>query len=141
MANDLFFPAAGSAAPGISARDLRLVISFRSGIQSRVMKPLYLGALITGLAVSTGIAADPGAPAGKPVIHRLDPPEKDFFSKHVDFHGIPIKAHAVVSDAALHAAHRAAQIPAATPSRVAGSYAPRAVVGRLALDRVGRAGP
>lgn len=105
MANDLFFPAAGSAAPGASARDLRLVISFRSGIQSHVMKPLYLGALITGLAVSTGFAADPGAPAGNPVIRRLDPPEKDFFSKHLDFHGIPIKAHAVVSDAALHAAH------------------------------------
>jgi len=43
------------------------------------------------------------APAG-PVIVRLDPPEQDFFSKQLDFQGIPIKAHAVVSDEALFAA-------------------------------------
>ena len=33
------------------------------------------------------------------------PPEKDFFSKLLDFHGIPIKAHAVVVDEALYAAY------------------------------------
>ncbi len=69
------------------------------------MKPIYLGALITGLAITSGLAANPEAPEGKPAILRLDPPEKDFFAKHVDFHGIPIKAHAVVSDEALRAAH------------------------------------
>ena len=31
----------------------------------------------------------------------IDPPESGFFSKQLDYHGIPIKAHAVVSDAAL----------------------------------------
>jgi hypothetical protein len=31
----------------------------------------------------------------------IDPPENGFFSKQLDYHGIPIKAHAVVSDAAL----------------------------------------
>jgi hypothetical protein len=35
----------------------------------------------------------------------IDPPEKDFFSKELDFHGIPIKAHKVVSDEALYAAY------------------------------------
>lgn len=37
-------------------------------------------------------------------IVRLEPPEQDFFSKKLDFHGIPIKAHSVVSDDALFAA-------------------------------------
>jgi hypothetical protein len=35
----------------------------------------------------------------------LDPPEKDFFSKVLDYHGIPIKAHKVVADEALYAAY------------------------------------
>jgi len=39
-------------------------------------------------------------------IQAINPPEKEFFSKHLDFHGIPIKAHAVVSDEALYAAYR-----------------------------------
>ena len=38
-------------------------------------------------------------------IRIIDPPEKDFFSKVLDFHGIPIKAHEVVSDEALYAAY------------------------------------
>src|SRR5690349_14632972 len=38
-------------------------------------------------------------------IKLIDPPEKDFFSKLLDFHGIPIKAHKVVSDEALYAAY------------------------------------
>lgn len=42
---------------------------------------------------------------GRPPIVRLDPPEKDFFSKQLDFHGIPIKAHQVVADEALVAAY------------------------------------
>ena len=35
----------------------------------------------------------------------LDPPEKGFFSKRLDFQGIPIKAPAVVADEALFAAY------------------------------------
>src|SRR5438132_5720497 len=35
----------------------------------------------------------------------ISPPEKNFFSKQLDFHGIPIKAHAVVADEALYAAY------------------------------------
>lgn len=41
-------------------------------------------------------------PAGR--IEKIDPPEKGFFSKRLDYEGIPIKAHADVSDAALFAA-------------------------------------
>ena len=40
-----------------------------------------------------------------PQIVTLDPPEKDFFSKRLDFHGIPIKSHIVVSNEALYAAY------------------------------------
>lgn len=42
--------------------------------------------------------------AETPAIQRIDPPEKDFFSKRLDYHGIPIKAHEVVSDEALYEA-------------------------------------
>jgi hypothetical protein len=38
-------------------------------------------------------------------IEVIEPPEKEFFSKRLDFHGIPIKAHSVVSDEALYAAY------------------------------------
>src|SRR5205814_161045 len=43
--------------------------------------------------------------AQSPTITIIDPPEKDFFSKVVDFHGISIKAHRVVADEALYAAY------------------------------------
>src|SRR4051812_32710229 len=45
------------------------------------------------------------APApGRPVI-AIEPPEKDFYSKRVDFEGIAIKAHRDVEDQALFEAH------------------------------------
>ena len=50
-------------------------------------------------------AADLGNAASKPTITFIDPPEKDFFSKQLDFHGIPIKAHKVVVNKALYAAY------------------------------------
>jgi hypothetical protein len=61
------------------------------------------------VAVAIG-AVDPtlaveGQSAARPPIIRLDPPEKDFFGKTLDFHGIPIKAHQVVSDEAMYAAY------------------------------------
>jgi len=40
-----------------------------------------------------------------PAIIQIKPPEKDFFSKELLFHGIPIKAHEVVSDEALQIAY------------------------------------
>ncbi len=48
--------------------------------------------------------ATPGAES-KPKIVLLEVPEKEFFSKVLDFHGIPIKAHQVVVDEALYAAY------------------------------------
>jgi alpha-glucosidase len=42
---------------------------------------------------------------GRPKIVTIHPLEKDFFSKRLDFHGIPIKAHKVVTDEALYAAY------------------------------------
>jgi len=39
-----------------------------------------------------------------PAIQRSSPPEKGFFSKQLDYHGIPIKAHEVVTDEALREA-------------------------------------
>ncbi len=39
-----------------------------------------------------------------PSIRVIDPPEKAFFAKQLDFHGIPIKSSAAVDDRALHAA-------------------------------------
>ena len=41
----------------------------------------------------------------RPEIQIIDPPEKDFFAKELSFHGIPIKAPAVVADDALFAAY------------------------------------
>ncbi len=50
------------------------------------------------------VAAEP-MPAKRGSITLLDPPEKEFFSKVLHFHGIPIKAHKVVVDEALYAAY------------------------------------
>ena len=41
-----------------------------------------------------------------PAIKRISPPEKEFFSKLLDYHGIPIKAHEVVSDEALREGYK-----------------------------------
>ena len=49
------------------------------------------------------LQAQPISP--KPPIATLSPPEKNFFSKVLYFHGIPIKAHQVVADDALYAAY------------------------------------
>jgi hypothetical protein len=70
------------------------------------MRTLLTTFLFAALAVAGANAAETtsNTASAKPAIIRLDPPEQDFFSKQLDFHGIPIKAHAVVSDAALYAA-------------------------------------
>jgi alpha-glucosidase/alpha-D-xyloside xylohydrolase len=58
------------------------------------------------LAIATVLVAIVEAsPQAGLEIDIIDPPEKGFFSKRVDFHGIPIKAHAVVADEALYAAY------------------------------------
>jgi hypothetical protein len=50
-------------------------------------------------------AADSPSTEAKPKIFVIDPPEKDFFSKRLDFYGIPIKSHKVVPNEALYAAY------------------------------------
>jgi hypothetical protein len=50
-------------------------------------------------------AVDNATTKAQPPIVILNPPEKDFFSRQIDFHGIPIKAHQVVADEALFAGY------------------------------------
>jgi alpha-glucosidase len=62
------------------------------------------------MAVALGVLAGPGdgnpqATPDRPPIVRAQPPEQGFFAKRLEFHGIPIKAHQVVADEALHAAY------------------------------------
>lgn len=65
--------------------------------------------ILTVLAITTVslFAATPPelSQDAKPQIIHLDPPEKDFFSKELIFHGIPIKSHEVVSNEALFVAY------------------------------------
>lgn len=60
---------------------------------------LFFGAVLT-----LNLPAAPETKSTRPVITILNPPEKDFFSKQLDYQGIPIKAHQVVSDEALYVA-------------------------------------
>ena len=50
-------------------------------------------------------AAEGAGDAPRPAIVRIDPPEKGFFTKKLDFHGVPIKSADVVADEALYAAY------------------------------------
>lgn len=62
--------------------------------------------LVVGGSPNSCLAAqDQTGDVSKPRIVVLNPPEKDFFSKRLDFHGIPIKSHQVVADEALYAGY------------------------------------
>lgn len=63
------------------------------------------GAICTGFLGSLPSAQASGATAAPPVIRVIDPPEHGFFSKFLDYKGIPIKAHRDVVDQALLEAH------------------------------------
>src|SRR6266699_1678301 len=54
--------------------------------------------------ILVSLAADQAVAPATPRILALDPPQENFFSKKLDFHGIPIKAPSVVADEALYAA-------------------------------------
>ena len=67
--------------------------------------------ILTAIAISTLALAgiSDGLAAGEtnqPELITLNPPEQDFFSQELIFHGIPIKASDVVSDAAMFEAYR-----------------------------------
>jgi hypothetical protein len=55
--------------------------------------------------VAAALCLNAIATEARPPIAVIDPPELDFFSKKLDYHGIPIKAHQVVVDEALHQAY------------------------------------
>jgi hypothetical protein len=73
--------------------------TFNIGKRKAMKFFLQILSMIAWMLVAADAAADPVK------IVRLDPPEQGFFSKQTDFQGIPIKAHAVVSDEALRAAY------------------------------------
>jgi len=60
--------------------------------------------LHSALFILASLAADQAVAPATLRIEALDPPEGNFFSKRLDFHGIPIKAPSVVKDEALYAA-------------------------------------
>lgn len=62
-------------------------------------------AMIFCAMLSPRIAVGQAGDSSRAEIKRIDPPEKEFFSKVFYFHGIPIKSHAVVADEALFAAY------------------------------------
>ena len=67
---------------------------------------LVLAGLSPCLLAATGVPATAGTEsAARPAIVIIEPPEKGFFSKQLDFHGIPIKAHRVVADETMEAAY------------------------------------
>ena len=75
--------------------------------EAEVLKTTCVMTVVNGEVVydaGKGTAASTGTLL-KPSIVIIDPPEKEFFSKRLDFHGIPIKSHKVVVDEALHAAY------------------------------------
>ena len=69
------------------------------------LRKIILTATVFALVGGATAIADEALPPARPKIIRLDPPEKDFFSKELSFNGIPIKAHEVVVDEALYAAY------------------------------------
>jgi alpha-glucosidase len=66
----------------------------------------HLAATVFWLMLMCSVTAARSAEATNYLsITAIVPPEKGFFSKRLDFHGIPIKAHEVVADEALRAAY------------------------------------
>src|SRR5262245_16237045 len=66
--------------------------------------PRYRAVLACFAFLALPVVADEPVTSSPRSITVLDPPEKGVFSKRLDFHAIPIKAHKVVVDEALFAA-------------------------------------
>ncbi len=75
------------------------------GGRSRGGSQAILIVLLVAVATVLPSRPAPAAASAAGAIVLLDPPEQGFFAKRLDFHGIPIKAHKVVADAALYAAY------------------------------------
>lgn len=89
----------------MTLQPLNRVYSIRRRSQCHLMKLSPAVALVATLTFLTACTTTPQSSSQKIAIVRLEPPERDFFSKQLDFHGIPIKAHAVVSDEAMYEAY------------------------------------
>jgi len=83
-----------------------------------------LGCFLVWTHLAVAAEVEPGA------IQTIDPPEKEFFSKRLDFECIPIKAHQVVSNEALIAAY----------SRLNSLFSGLGDVRSLVLSNLARAG-
>jgi alpha-glucosidase len=95
-------------------------------------------ALVACVALTVcGVGAAPASVNPAPPIQLIDPPEKGFFSKLLDYHGIPIKAHAVVSNEALYAAsERLSLLLSNQPNVVSNLVAARAELHIIGRDQV-----
>src|SRR5947207_1704573 len=93
-----------SAAAALCTLHSALLILASLAADQAVAAATQSPALALAPALAFSLAADqPVAPA-TPRIVALDPPQENFFSKRLDFHGIPIKAPGVVANEALYAA-------------------------------------
>ena len=92
---------------GFSVREAILVRSGELLLRSSIWS-LAAGLVLFAEPNAFGEPLSPGQQtntAAKANILAVVPPEKDFFAKRLDFHGIPIKAGAIVVDEALYAAY------------------------------------
>jgi len=70
------------------------------------MKSLVPVLLFPVLALAAVDSPTPLESGTMPSIREIQPPEEEFFSKQLEYQGIPIKAHAVVSDEAMRQAYQ-----------------------------------
>src|SRR6478735_9172548 len=85
-------------------------MSARVHRRSLGVKPISMRLFLTtislaGLCMLVACMTASGDARSKPAVIAINPPEKEFFSKQLSYHGIPIKAHQVVSDQALYVAY------------------------------------
>ena len=79
------------------------MVMCRTVLKRMLLSALFL--LMVAIVPLNGTAEVRHGVLSRPDIVFLNSPEEGFFSKTLDFHGIPIKAHAVVTDEALLAAY------------------------------------
>src|SRR5215472_15241115 len=86
------------------------ILRFPGRLASEKVLPtmkLATATIVLGVVITSSAATQPhesSAELQRQIIH-LNPPEKGFFSKELVFHGIPIKAHQVVTNEALFVAY------------------------------------
>ncbi|MCS7338319.1 MAG: hypothetical protein NZ739_08815 [Verrucomicrobiae bacterium] len=91
----------GERTDGVATREGNVSICGRVALQCAVAALIFVFVMSVRMHSADSVATE----RGRPKIVLLDEPEQGFFSKVLDFQGIPIKAHAVVSDEALYAAY------------------------------------